>query len=53
MDEGAFHRALFKRDPLGHGDSDGVIDPTHFLSWNACSNDVVDDGVDGPEEFNL
>ena len=53
VDAGALQGNLFKGNPLGHGDADRVIDPSHFLSWNACGNYVVDDGVDGMEDFNL
>jgi len=52
VNPGAF-RPFFKRDPLSQGDADGVVNPAHFLSWDASSNDVVDDGVHGAEEFNL
>jgi hypothetical protein len=53
LDARALQRNLFKGNPLGHGDADSMINPTHFLSWNACGNYVVDDGVDGMEDFNL
>lgn len=52
VNPGAF-LPFFKSDPLGQGDADGVVDPAHFLSGNTCGNDVVDDGVHGPQELNL
>ena len=44
---------FFKSDPLGQGDANGVVDPAHFLSGDTCGNDVVDDGVHGPQKLNL
>lgn len=45
--------ALFKGDPLRHGDADGVVYPAYFLSRDACGNYVVDDGIYGAQKFNL
>lgn len=53
VDASAFQGKLLKSHPLGHRDTDGVINPSHFLSWDACGNYVVDDGMHGPENFNL
>src|SRR5580704_5600524 len=51
-DVGSFLRFL-KSDPLGEGDADGVVDPPHFLSRDACGNYVVDDGIYGPQDLDL
>ena len=52
MDTRAF-LPFFKSDPLSHGNADSVINPAHFLSRDACGNDVVDDGIDGTQQLNL
>ena len=52
VDAGAFG-SFFKGDPLSESDADGVIDPAHFLSWDACGNYVVDHGVYGTQNFDL
>jgi len=51
VDARTFRRERFKSEPLSHADADSVINPSHFLSRDACGNDVVDDSVDGTKEF--
>ncbi len=52
MDAGTF-LTFFESDPLRHGDADCMINPPHFLSWDACGNYVVDDGIDWTQKLNL
>ncbi len=40
-------------DPLADDDAHGVVNPADFLRGDAVSDDVIDYGVDGAEDFNF
>ncbi len=46
-------RVLFKADPLCQDDTQGVVDPSHFMSRLAIGDDVIYHGPDGLQNLNL
>ena len=53
MDARAVAILAFESDPLADDDAHGVVNPADFFRGDALSDDVVDDGVDGAEDFNF
>src|SRR5262249_17627080 len=52
MDSGAFGSFL-KGEPLSQGDANRMVDPAHSLTWGATGDDVINDHVDGMQQFNF
>lgn len=53
VDAGAVAILALEGDPLADDDAHGVVNPADFFRGDAVSDDVVDDGVDGTENFNF